>query len=180
MTKATLRRWAREVRRELDLAAFEKKALPHLAEALEGKKHVLLYAPLPGEPDPRGLVERLPATSFYLPRVEGEALLVLPYSTRLERGAFGVLEPSEGEPLPPEVLDAVVVPALAYDRRGFRLGQGKGYYDRFLKRLREDTLTVGFIPGALLLDRLPTDPWDVPVRRIVTEAGVLEPGVPGP
>jgi len=180
VTKAALRRWARQVRRGLDLAAFEERALSHLAHLLEGRKRVLLYAPLPGEPDPRGLLERLPETAFYLPRVEGESLLVLPCPTRLERGAFGVLEPVEGEPLPPERLDAVVVPALAYDRRGFRLGQGKGYYDRFLKRLREDALTVGFIPSALLLDRLPTDPWDVPVRRIVTEAGVLELGVPGP
>ncbi len=180
MTKAELRRWARRRRRALDLAAFEARALPSLAEALKDRSRILLYAPLPGEPDPRGLVARLPGARFYLPRVEGNALAVLPYSADLEPGAFGVPEPTGGEPLPPEALDAVVVPALAFDRRGFRLGQGKGYYDRFLGRLRADALTLGFIPKTLLLERLPADPWDVPVRAIVTEDGVLETGVTGP
>ena len=180
MTKAELRRWARERRKALDLAAFAARALPFLAELLAEKQRVLLYAPLPDEPDPRGLLKRLPKARFYLPRVEGEELAVLPYDAPLVPGAFGVLEPAGGEPLPPEALDAVVVPALAFDRRGFRLGQGKGYYDRFLKRLARDALTVGFVPEALVLDELPTDPWDVPVRAIVTEAGVLKPSVPGP
>ena len=180
MTKAELRRWARQRRKALDLAAFAAQALPHLAGLLAGRRRVLLYAPLPHEPDPRGVARLLPEARFYLPRVEGEELAVLPLDAPLVPGAFGVLEPAGGEPLPPEALDAVVVPALAFDRRGFRLGQGKGYYDRFLKRLARDALTVGFVPEALVLDELPTDPWDVPVRAIVTEAGVLEPGVPGP
>ena len=175
-----LRRWARERRKALDLEAFARASLPRLAELLRGKARVLIYAPLPYEPDPRGLLALLPETRFYLPKVRGEDLLVLPYKEPLSPGAFGVLEPPEGPPLPPERLDAVLVPALAYDRRGFRLGHGKGYYDRFLARLSPQTLTIGWIPSALLLDDLPTDPWDQPVKLLVTEEGVLEPGVAGP
>jgi len=180
VNKSALRRWAKEKRRTLDLEAFARASLPQLAELLRGKAHVLIYAPLPHEPDPRGLLALLPQTRFYLPKVQEKNLLVLPYREPLSPGAFGVLEPAKGPPFPPQRLDAVLVPALAYDRRGFRLGHGKGYYDRFLARLSPHALTVGWVPSALLLDTLPTDPWDRPVKLVVTEKGVLKPGVSGP
>lgn len=180
MTKAELRRWARRARRSLDLEAFTLEALPHLARLLRDRRRILLYHPLPGEADPRGITAWLPEARFYLPKVEGKELLALPCPAPLERSALGVLEPTGGDPLPPEALDAVVVPALAYDRRGYRLGYGKGYYDRFLTQLSPRALTTGFVPLKLVVDNLPVDPWDVPVQRIVTERGVLKPGVPGP
>ena len=178
MTKAELRRWARRVRRGLDLEAFAAQALPHLARLLEGRERILIYAPLPDEPDPRGLVSLLPQARFFLPKVRGEELIVLPYTEALQSGAFGVKEPASGTPLSPHELDAVVVPALAYDQRGFRLGRGKGYYDRFLKKLAPGAITLGFLPKALVLPRLPTDPWDLPVHEVVTEEGPL--GVESP
>jgi len=180
VTKAELRRWARRARRSLNLEAFTLEALPHLAKLLRDRQRILLYHPLSGEADPRGIVTWLPEARFYLPRVEGEELVVLPCPAPLKRSAFGVLEPTGGEPLPPQALDGVVVPALAYDRRGYRLGYGKGYYDRFLAQLSPHALTVGLIPSKLVVEQLPTDPWDVPVQRIVTEEGVLQPSVPGP
>ncbi len=179
MRKSELRRWAKRRRAELDLESFTAAALPHLAALLEDRRRILLYAPLPGEADPRGLLNLLPKASFFLPRVAGRELIVLPYSERLRTSTLGVPEPIEGEPVPPGELDAVVVPALAYDSEGYRLGHGLGYYDRFLQRLRPNALSVGFLPRALVLDRLPRDPWDVPVKAIATEQGVLEPGIAG-
>jgi 5-formyltetrahydrofolate cyclo-ligase len=74
----------------------------------------------------------------------------------------------------PATLDAVVVPGMAFDRQGGRLGRGAGVYDRFLARLPERTLRIGLIPSALLVERLPTEPHDIPMHAVATERGVLE------
>ncbi len=73
-------------------------------------------------------------------------------------------------------LHAVIVPGLAFDRAGNRLGRGKGVYDRFLSTLPPTTLRIGLVPSALVADRLPTEPHDVPMHAVVTELGVIEPG----
>ena len=78
------------------------------------------------------------------------------------------------------VLQLVLVPALAYDRAGRRLGRGGGYYDRFLSCV--DCCTVGLIRAAFLFDTLPAEWNDVPVSAVITEDGVLlpqeKPGLP--
>ena len=173
MEKAALRRFAKSRAHKLDLARFAEVALPLLAEALEGRSRILIYHPLKDEPDPRGLTELLPRARFFLPKVSGEDLLVLPFEAPLVRGELGVMEPSGADPVPPDSLDAVVVPALLFDRGRYRLGRGKGYYDRFLKGLPKDVLRVGFLPSALVVERLPRDPWDEPVDLVVTEEGVF-------
>jgi 5-formyltetrahydrofolate cyclo-ligase len=170
--KAELRAWAKAARKGLDLAGLSQRAASHLARLLEaeGARHVLLYHPLPHELDPRPLVDLYPAR-YYLPKVAGEGLSVHPWEGPLAPGPFGLLEPTS-PPVDPGVLDLVVVPGLAFDRTGRRLGHGKGYYDRFLKDLPPRVLTVGLVPRALVLEELPEDPWDVRVRCLATEEGV--------
>ena len=91
-------------------------------------------------------------------------------STELARGAFGVWEPLPGAGRPVRVrdLDLVLVPALAFDRRGHRLGHGFGYFDRFLARLPKATPTVGLAYRFQLLDRLPTAAHDHAVQTVLT------------
>jgi 5-formyltetrahydrofolate cyclo-ligase len=86
----------------------------------------------------------------------------------LERTKYGLLEPlSSMTVLPPEGLDFIIVPALTYDRDGFRIGWGGGFYDRYLPR------TVGFTCGVarerLLTEHVPREAHDVPVRCVATE-----------
>jgi 5-formyltetrahydrofolate cyclo-ligase len=64
--------------------------------------------------------------------------------TAYQKNRLGVLEPVSGETIFPEEIDLVLVPLLAFDRRGFRVGYGKGYYDRFLLDCRDDVVKVGF------------------------------------
>lgn len=90
--------------------------------------------------------------------------------------AWGTLVPRSHSPVDPSTIDVVVVPGMAFDRHGGRLGRGAGVYDRFLSRLPRRTLRIGMIPSALLAERLPTEPHDVPMHAVATEGGVLEIG----
>ncbi|NJK72370.1 MAG: 5-formyltetrahydrofolate cyclo-ligase, partial [Synechococcaceae cyanobacterium SM2_3_60] len=72
--------------------------------------------------------------------------------------------------------DLVLVPAIAIDHHGTRLGFGGGYYDRYLATLPESVLRIGIVPMACLSAQpLPRDPWDVPLHGYVTEAGLRYP-----
>lgn len=91
------------------------------------------------------------------------------------RGKYGLLEPR----IPPgdaglrSGFDLVVVPGLAFDAMGRRLGKGYGYYDRFLFGLAGTAVTVGLAFSLQLLAEVPVDTWDVPVDVVVTEADVI-------
>ena len=69
----------------------------------------------------------------------------------------------------PEQIDVVLVPGLAFDRFGNRLGRGKGYYDRFSRRLHADTLTIGLALDEMVFDLIPHNENDQPVKMIITE-----------
>ena len=88
----------------------------------------------------------------------------------LSRGAHGVLEPHRQafRPVSVRAVDLVLVPGIAFDRSGFRLGHGQGYYDRFLARVPKSTPTVGLAFRFQLLDRLPTAAHDRAVSTVLT------------
>ncbi|MCR1899082.1 5-formyltetrahydrofolate cyclo-ligase [Irregularibacter muris] len=89
----------------------------------------------------------------------------------LERGFYGLLEPKANciRPVEAKNLDMIVVPGLAFTEKGQRLGQGAGYYDRFLSSLSEHVPTIAPTFELQLVDALPTDSHDVPVDYILTE-----------
>lgn len=105
-----------------------------------------------------------------VPKIHDEERLdhyLLTDATPLQLNALGIPEPQRGVPLKPAVFDVVFVPLLAYDRRGNRLGYGKGYYDRFLADCRSDCLKIGlsfFKPEK----QLPVTPTDIPLDYCVT------------
>lgn len=90
----------------------------------------------------------------------------------LVEGAFKAMIPAEGAWVEPEVL---IVPLVAFDARGYRLGYGGGFYDRTLEglRARRPTLAVGFAFAAQEMAEVPIEPTDQPLDAIVTENGVL-------
>ena len=94
-------------------------------------------------------------------------------------GAFGAMIPQDPEFLEPEIL---IVPLLAFNRRGGRLGYGGGFYDRTLEmlRARRPTLAVGFAFAGQEYDDVPLEPTDQPLDMIVTEVGVIEIAKPTP
>lgn len=145
--------------------------------------HIFLSIEKFREIDTRLFVERLQAISpeveFAVPRVDGDSGHLTHHLYRPEQLVFsrwGIAEPPLSAPrLSPEQFDLVVVPMLAFDEQGHRLGYGAGYYDKFLALVRPDTLKVGvcFELGRLA-HKLPFDHYDVKLDWIVTEEQVMD------
>jgi len=93
----------------------------------------------------------------------------------LAPGSFNIPEPRE-EYLRPESLDAVdvmFVPGIVWDKEGYRLGWGRGYFDRVLKTLPEHVRSIGLSFNLQLVNRVPRDQFDLPVSTVVTESRVV-------
>lgn len=86
---------------------------------------------------------------------------------KLKKGPYGVWEPVAQTRVKPEDLDLIVVPGLAFDKKGNRLGRGKGYYDRFLGSLSDKTPSIGLAFDFQILPLIPTTAHDVSVRKII-------------
>jgi 5-formyltetrahydrofolate cyclo-ligase len=174
-SKPALRAWAREARALLDLPLLSREICVHLEAlpAFQKARHVLLYAAMPDEIDVLSLAWT-PEKRFYLPRCgKNRRLTIHEYPCPLVVSAFGIREPASELPeIDPGALDLALVPGLAFTVQGGRLGQGGGYYDRFLPRLSESCITVGVSPEALVTPSLPTDSWDQKLSLVVTEQGV--------
>ena len=89
----------------------------------------------------------------------------------LKAGAYGIPEPPVTGPIPNITEKSLcIVPGLAFDKEGFRIGYGKGYYDRFLSQFKG--ISAGAVFNSLVCEKLPTDTNDIPVNIIITETGV--------
>ena len=151
---------ASAARRVFDLV--ENTAAFMLAE------HILMYHSLPDELSTREFIDRWSARKrFYLPRVNGVNLDILPYDrSRLHLGAFNIEEPTGDETADINDIELIIVPGVAYDRRGNRIGRGKGYYDRLLRDTR--AVTIGVAYSCQLCDDIEPDEFDVPVDYVIT------------
>ncbi|MGX9135262.1 5-formyltetrahydrofolate cyclo-ligase [Rummeliibacillus sp. JY-2-4R] len=69
-------------------------------------------------------------------------------------------------------IDCLIVPGLAYDRQGYRLGFGGGYYDRFLSNYKEPTISLAF--NKQLVEKIPRDDYDIPIEKIITEHEIIQ------
>lgn len=144
-----------------------------------GAATVAAYVPLPGEPAGPGLVDALAAVAgrVLLPVLRGDRDLdwgVYRGSSTLVSGPLGLRQPA-GPPLDVAAIssaDLVLVPAVAVDRTGMRLGRGGGSYDRALARVTTG-LVVALLYDGELVDRVPSDPHDRPVGAVITPSGGL-------
>lgn len=180
------------VKSEARAAAFARRKLAfeqataaqsaHLSEVLAGYRGVPLagYSPMRTEIDPLpAMAEAAAHGPVGMPVIKAAAT---PLDFRewtpgcaMEEGTFGAFVPASGDWIEPEIL---IVPLVAFDRKGGRLGYGGGFYDRTLERLRarRATLAIGFAFAAQEAESLPLEPTDQPLDMIVTEAGILTPG----
>ena len=134
---------------------------------------ILMYHSLPDEVNTRAFLRKwADRKNFYLPRVNGVNLDILPYDeSRLELGSFHIEEPTGTDTVDPSEIELIIVPAVAYDRKGNRLGRGKGFYDRRLQSAKATTIGVGY--GFQLVDEVPTEPHDQGVDMVITENATI-------
>ncbi len=185
-TKSEIRKTIREQRqsiaydtaRDASLAVnIAIESLPQYQDAL----HIACYLSNEGEINLNELIRTLwlAHKRCYLPKcipfVDGH-MVFMPYesSSRLYRNSFGLWEPTifAGLPRLGHQLDLAIVPLVAWDKHGHRLGMGGGYYDRALKHKLEDSDSKPYILGVAYdeqeVDEIPTDEWDVKLDGIVT------------
>lgn len=129
---------------------------------------ILMYHSLPDELSTHSFLRKWGGRKhFYLPRVNGVNLDILPYEeSRLELGAFHIEEPTGADTVSADEIELVVVPAVAYDRRGNRLGRGKGFYDRLLSETK--ATKVGIAYGFQIIDEVPVEPHDVAMDIVIS------------
>lgn len=93
----------------------------------------------------------------------------------LEKGHFGVLEPKRDciRTSSPDILELIIVPGLVFDKSGYRIGYGGGYYDRFLSNFKITPSTISLCYDFQLIDNVPKEKFDLPVDIIVTESQII-------
>lgn len=147
-------------------------ALPEVAEA----RTVMAFSSFGSEVDTEPILDGLIARGvrLCLPRISGGEIEAVGYrpGEAVITSAFGALEPAAGPVLADIELDAVVTPGVAFDRRGFRVGYGGGYYDRLFRRTRPDTFRVAIGFQVQAVEAVPRGTTDLPVDALVTEEGV--------
>jgi 5-formyltetrahydrofolate cyclo-ligase len=180
--KAEIRSAVKE--RLADMTADERHSASDAAcvrvISLDAFRHasvVMLYMPLAYEVDTTSIAIR----SFQLgktvcvPRVDWarqdmHAVEITTFDDRvMQTDAHGIRTPRDGRLLIPGSIDLVVVPGLAFDARGNRLGRGGGFYDRFLTRLHKSATSVGLVFDEQIIDDVPVDDRDIGVDFVVTD-----------
>lgn len=169
---------------------------PHYREA----RMIAAYVPFREEADIRPWIEQAvhDGKQVVIPRVHPHANEMDFYRfegwDKLVSGSYGIMEPDpqQAKSADARQLDMVLVPGVAFDHLGGRLGYGGGYYDRFFARLLREVqhdrserqgpglpVRVGIAYSVQMVDHIPMEPFDVPMTYIVTEQGVTEAGHPG-
>ena len=179
MDKKEIRKEIKRLRLSLDneqKEMFADQVFTQLEELQEFNQaaHILFYHSLPDEmPTLRYLNKWSTSKHLYLPRVNGEELDILPYSEdSLDSGAFDIIEPSGQDLVDDSKIELVIVPAVAFDKSKNRLGRGKGFNDRLLKKAcNAKTICVGY--AFQLMESLPVEPHDVPMEIVVTPSNVI-------
>ena len=125
---------------------------------------LLLYYPLKDEIDIKPLYSL--DKRIFLPVIENNEMLFRRYDGDLKKGKFGIMEPT-GEYYSIGSNDLMIVPAVAYDRDGYRLGRGKGFYDRFLADKK--ITTIGVVSKLRIVSDVFREPNDIKVDFIITD-----------
>lgn len=162
---------------------YSKRACHHLAgsERLAGAKAIMAFHPFGAELDILPFVEeaRVRGQEVWMPLTIPSERRLIPYRysgpQMLKQGTYGIWEPDPqiAEKADLTKLDAVLVPGVAFDRAGGRMGYGGGYYDRFLASLDRKPFLLGVAYSMQVVEHVPVEPHDILLDAIVTEDGLF-------
>lgn len=189
MTKLALRKEFRDIRSKIP-AAYRLQAAQAAAKLfaneaiLKQSENIACYLPFKDEFDSSLVIESVwnAKKHCYLPvlQEDGKSLYFVRYvygdSLRLNR--YSILEPANvTQVISPEALDLVITPLIAFDLQGHRLGTGGGYYDRTFAFIQEHVsnkpIMMGLGFAAQQAQEVPSDPWDINLKAILTEKNMI-------
>ncbi|MBU0503207.1 MAG: 5-formyltetrahydrofolate cyclo-ligase [Candidatus Omnitrophica bacterium] len=155
------KRKSRQIKNKLFKTRFFKKA-----------KIVMFYVSFMGEVITKEMIQeaRQLGKKVVVPVCEKDKIIracLLEDNARMAKGPYGIPEPVNKKPVNLKNLDLVVVPGVAFTKDGSRLGRGKGYYDRFLKKLPDKAVSIGLAFGFQVKSSLPATPQDVSVNKVI-------------
>ncbi len=167
---------ANERRKREEILHNNLFSMPEFLDA----KSVMLFANLPDEIDTFSLIDKCFAMGkkVYLPVINGDDMTACEFNGEYQIGRYGIKEPSLLTPnsslfpnghqhvLTPNSIDFILVPGVAFSPNGYRLGRGKGYYDKFLSKY-SNLFTVGVCFREQFYLDIPTEPHDIPMQRVL-------------
>ena len=176
----------KKLREEMPESAILEKSITiseHLfeLECIKTAKTVMAYVDMPGEVKTDYIIKKLlnmgkdVAVPVCVPSTYELIASKILDLNELIPGHYGILEPKREylRPMDPSTLDIILIPGLAFDIYGNRIGHGKGYYDRFLTKISLKTLKIGLAFSTQILAKVPVDHYDVPMNCIITEEGII-------
>ena len=149
-------------------------------------KNIFIYISYDSEINTKGIIKKALRDNkkIYVPRTEFKTRLMdaveITSLNNLIESEYGILEPSVEEPhIDPNEIDLIVVPGVAFDRNGGRMGYGAGFYDRYFKKISKDNvkkvIKLALAYDFQILEKIPMNEQDVPVNYIITETKFIHP-----
>lgn len=184
MDKEEFRKLILQRRGSLDKVEVKKKSKAVCVKLVDSlpfttAKNIMFYMSVNNEVDLQEAMESVRGRkNIILPKTDLQNVKIVPYKVSnpqddLEAGAFGIPEPKRTSQLfDKEELNLILVPGVAFDLQGNRIGHGKGYYDRFLKET--SALKMGIAYEFQIVDSINTEEYDIPVDFIITEKRIIE------
>ncbi|MDD3276568.1 MAG: 5-formyltetrahydrofolate cyclo-ligase [Kiritimatiellales bacterium] len=176
MTKAEIRKQIAALRPDFQILETLSASVIKKFQSLElfrSARSIGAYIPLPDEVNLSPLFESL-QTTFYIPAVDETAGIyrMARLTTELKKGRFGILEPAVPVFAAEDELDLILVPGIAFDRTGRRIGRGGGFYDRLLPQY--SAVRAGICFDFQCLEEIPAEIHDIRMDWLVTETQILK------
>ncbi len=184
VTKKAVRQELRQLLAALPESELQRRSAAACRRLCEEEEYrraevIMIFLSTPHEVDTRQLALQAWADlkRVLAPRVSWDQRRMIPVeipslASGVEEGYMGIREPVEGMPVPVSDIDLVVVPGLAFDQHGSRLGRGRGFYDRFLSHRDFRAAKCGLALADQFVDNLPVGAADVPMDMLVTDVAV--------
>ncbi len=162
--KNKLRKWAKE--QDKSLKSRKLAELMIQTKEFRESKNIMLFYPLAKEVNLLALLDDK-TKNFFLPRIDNDNILCCPYKTGdvLTLSRFNTHEPVSA-PVDKNTIDLVIIPALCCDKNNYRLGYGKGFYDRFLQDFKGKTIIC--IPEELIVETVYPESHDIPAGKVIS------------
>ena len=183
LEKNKIRKEILEKRNNLSSEEVEEKSgliMKNLRKFIKNAENIMIFMDMKNEVRITKLVEFYPKKNFFIPKItdsKNREMKINKYiKNELILHKFGYYESSSNDFYDERILDIVIVPAVVFDLKKNRIGFGGGYYDTFLRKVREKnkkTLFVGICYGFQIADEVPAEEHDVVLDFVVSEKGII-------